>query len=127
MDNDLKHPLLYQIEVNNEGECGFVSVEYENILNFCTTCSSIRHPATRKLNQPKEDKDVHAKLIKLARKKTVFKEDSDNEDFDKDDLEKIGDNGNAKKTSEADCDEGSLRKGDSDHSGHVHGQQGHDV
>ena len=98
-------------------------MEYENILDFCTTYSSIGHPATHcKLNQPKKDKDVHTKLVKLVGNKTIFKEDSDNEDFAKDYLEKMGDSGNAKMTSEADGDEGSLRKGDSNNSDNVYGQ-----
>ena len=51
VDIDLKNPLLYQIEVDSTSECGFVNVEYSNILGFYTTCSSIGHPATRcKLN-----------------------------------------------------------------------------
>ena len=66
-------------------------------------------------------------MVKPVGKKTIFKEDSDNGDLDKDDLENMGDNGNVKTTSEADYDEGSLRRGDSDHSDHVHGQQGHDM
>ena len=132
VDIDLKHPLLYQLEVDSNGECGFVNVEYENISNFYTTCSSIGHPATCcKLNQLKEDKDVHAKFVKPTGKKTVFKDDSDNEEFDNENLEKMGDNGNTKSTREANCDDGSPRwvdldhsdHVDLDHSDHVHGQQ----
>ena len=69
VDTDLKHPLLYHIKVDNEGECGFVNVEYKNILDFCTTCSSIGHLSTHyKLNRPNKDKDMHAKVVKPSGK-----------------------------------------------------------
>ena len=97
MDIDLKNPLLYQIDVDSAGECGFVNVEYENITNFCTTCSLIGHLAMHcKLNQAKEDKDVQANLVKLAGKRSVFKDDSDDDDLDKGNLEKKGANGSVK-------------------------------
>ena len=83
MDIDLKNPLLYQIKVDNDGECGFVNVEYENIPDFCTTCSSIGHSAARcKKNQSLEKKVDTTKQAKpsenkAAGKKVVFKFDSD--------------------------------------------------
>ena len=42
-------------------------MEDENVPDFCTTCSSIGHPATRcKLNQPKEDNGVHVHSGKVV-------------------------------------------------------------
>ena len=85
VDVDLKNPLLYQVEIDCEDECGFVTVEYENLPDFCTTCSSIGHPATRcKLNKPLEEmNEKKIQMVKAKGVKTVFKHDSD-EDAEKD-------------------------------------------
>ena len=73
VDIDLKNPLLYQIEVNSEGDYGFVNVEYENILEFCSTCSSIGHSSSCcKLNKVSEKNGMQASLGKAVGKKTIL-------------------------------------------------------
>lgn len=68
MDIDLKNPLLYQIEVDSTGDYGFVNVEYENVLDFCTTCSSIDHSSSRcKLNKMNEENGVQPQVGKARR------------------------------------------------------------
>ena len=67
-----------------------MNMEYEKILDFCTTCSSIGHPAPRcKKNQSLEKKVEVTKQTKLsenkaAGKKVVFKFDSDEDSCAKD-------------------------------------------
>ena len=59
-------------------------MECENVPDFCTTCSSFGHPATRcKLNLPKEDNGAHVHSGKPVGKKKVFRYDSESDDLDK--------------------------------------------
>ena len=37
VDIDLKNPLLYQVEINCEGEYSFITIEYKNLPDFCTS------------------------------------------------------------------------------------------